>query len=163
MGLFMLVMAGGADAQELREPSRVWAGAGLAGGGSSEVGGLGVMLQIVYQKQPHHVALRGVYLHDLSGFPDSGGGDIIAEAGLLYGRTNAMKWGHVAFAAGASAVAFDTCPNDDDTCFTVGVPLAAEAALTGKVVGLGLQVFGNVNTKAPYAGVSLFLLLGWLP
>ena len=80
----------------------------------------------------------------------------IGELGALYGRTR----GYAAIALGVSVVAFDVCPNDDDSCFTLGLPVVAEAALSSKFIGLGAQVFGNVNRKASYAGATVFLQLG---
>lgn len=146
-----------------QRPARAWAAVALTMGGSADVGGLGVSGQLVYQKQPHQFGLRGMVLHDLSGFPDSGGGDTFGELGLLYGRTRMFDAGHIGFSIGASLVAFDPCPHDDDTCFTIGVPMVAEAALSARVVGIGVQAFGNLNGRAPYAGAALFIQLGWLP
>jgi hypothetical protein len=163
VAVLSVFVASAAAAQETQPRSRIWAGAGLASGGGSEMSGVGLIGQFVFQRQPHSIALRGVVLDDLSGFPDSGGDDVIGELGLLYGRTRVIGPGHVGFSLGVSGVALDPCPHDDDPCFMVGVPLVAEAALSAKVVGVGLQLFGNINAKMTYAGVAAFLQLGWLP
>jgi hypothetical protein len=162
--LVAMLASPGALAAQQEPHNRIWAGAGVTAGASNNVvSGLGLMGQVVFQRNPHQVAIRGLFLQDVDDFPDSSSGNALGEIGLLYGRARGMSWGHVSVAAGVSAVGFDPCPNDDDTCFTVGIPLVAEAALSAKVVGLGLQAFAHMNTKASYAGISLFVQLGWMP
>lgn len=145
-------------AQENASRTRVWGAIGV-GGGMPTSGGDGIanMAQLVYQKGPHHVAVRGLVLHDLDRSTKE-----IGELGALYGRANVFTRGHVDVAAGLSGVAFDTCPDDDDSCFTVGVPIVAEAAVSRRLAGVGFQVFGNINSKAAYAGAAIFLQLGRL-
>lgn len=43
------------------------------------------------------------------------------------------------------------------------VPVVAEAGLGGSVVGIALQLFGNLNAKAPFAGVGVTVPVGWMP
>ena len=156
--LFGCIAPIAASAQETPSRTRVWAAAGLGGGVPASGGdGIGNMLQIVYQKNAHHAAIRGVVLHDIERSTKE-----IAELGALYGRTNAFSWGSATVAAGVSAVAFDTCPDDDDSCFTPGVPIVIEVTRSRRIVGIGIQAFGNLNSKAAYAGAVLFLQLGRL-
>lgn len=158
VALFGCIAANAAMAQEIPDATRVWAAVGLGAGVPASGGdGIGNMAQLVYQRMPHHAAIRGLVLHDLDRATD-----LIGELGALYGRTHLFGWGHAAVASGVSAVAFDACPDDDDSCFALGVPVVAEAALSGRFVGLGLQAFANYNPKAAYAGATLFLQLGWL-
>lgn len=150
--------ANAAAAQDASGRTRVWVAGGLGAGVPTSGGdGIANMVQLVYQKHPHHAAIRGLVLHDLDR-----GTDEIAEAGLVYGRTRVFGRADVAVAAGLSAVAFSACPDDDDGCFTLGVPLIVEAALSGRFIGLGVQGFGNFNAEASYAGIALFLQLGRL-
>jgi hypothetical protein len=139
-------------------------GRGGLGAGVPTSGGDAItnMAQIAYQKNTHHVAIRGLVLHDLEGESNSTTTDMIGEIGLFYGRTRLLDWGRVTLAAGVAGIALDTCPDDDDSCFTFGVPFAAEISRGGSLVGLGVQAFANVNTKASYAGAVLFLQLGRL-
>ena len=51
----------------------------------------------------------------------------------------------------------------DATCSTLGLALEVQAALSRRVLGIGLQAFGNLDPEASYGGVGLFLQLGWLP
>ena len=156
--LLGFMTASAAAAQKVPGRARIWAAVGLGAGMPTSGGdGIGKMAQLVFEKEPHHVAIRAVVLHDLDSATDA-----IAELGALYGRTRVFDWGHAALAGGVSAVAFDTCPDDDDSCVTVGVPLVAEVALSRNLVGLGLQAFGNYNRKAAYAGAALFLQFGRL-
>ena len=151
--------ASAAMAQEAPHRTSVWGAVGMGAGLPTSGGdGIGNMAQLVYQKRPHHAAVRALVLHDLDR-----GTDEIAEVGALYGRTLAFGWGDVALATGVAAVAFDRCPDAADPCSTAGVPIVAEAALSGKLVGVGVQAFGNVNAKATYGGALIFVQLGWLP
>src|SRR5688500_13048534 len=148
-----------ASAQQAPERMNVWgavgAGAGLPSSGGDRIAN---MAQLVLQKSSHHFAVRGLILHDIESSTRE-----IGELGALYGRANAFRTRGAVIAAGISGVAFDTCPDDDDSCFTVGVPLIAEIARSWKILGLGLQGFANVNRKASYAGAVLFLQAGRLP
>lgn len=148
-----------AGAQQSPERTIFWGAVG-AGAGFPSSGGDGIanMAQLVIQKNSHHLALRGLVLHDIERSTRE-----IGELGALYGRTNAFRMRGAVIAAGISGVAFDTCPDDDDSCFTVGVPLVAEITRSWKILGLGLQGFANVNDKASYAGATLFLQAGRLP
>lgn len=69
----------------------------------------------------------------MAGFPDGSGDGDVSEIGVLYG------------------------------CSTVGVPVVAEVGLGGSVVGIALQLFGNLNAKAPFAGLGVTVPVGWMP
>jgi hypothetical protein len=142
-------------------PHRVWLAAGLGGGGAyGGGGGYGVLLQGVYERAPHHVALRLISLTDFPGTSDDG----LGEFGVLYGRFAAGDDVQAHAAAGLSAVYLDKCDATYRDCITVGVPLTAEVDLIiANVIGIGLQLFGNINLEAPYAGFFLTLPLGWMP
>lgn len=157
--LLLCVAPLAAGAQQAPERTNIWGAVG-AGAGFPSSGGDGIanMAQLVLQKSSHHFAVRGLVLHDIERTTRE-----IGEIGALYGRTSAFRTRGAVIAAGISGVAFDTCPDDDDSCFTVGVPLIAEIARSWKFLGLGLQGFANVNTKASYAGAVLFLQAGRLP
>ena len=153
-----------AVAQENPNRANWWGAVGL-GGALPTSGGDAItnMAQLVFQKAPHQAAIRALVLHDLVSAADPGGTDEIAELGILYGQTRGIAGRSVTFAAGVSAVAFDACPRDHDPCSSLGVPLMVEAALSGRLIGLGVQAFANVNGIAPYAGAALFLQFGRLP
>lgn len=166
LAVFLLAaVAGPAGAQDAPAPARVWLGVGPGfGAGPEIVGGLGGLIQLTWQRERTHLALRTLGLVDFDGFPDSGGGSSATELGLLYGRARVTSWGHAAVGAGLSGVYLEGCGDDGpDECWAVGVPLAAEAALQALVAGLGVQAFANLNTRAPYGGLVLFLQLGWMP
>ncbi|MEX0893410.1 MAG: hypothetical protein WEB88_14685 [Gemmatimonadota bacterium] len=148
--------------QGVTQPARAWLGVGLGGGGGMEdVGGAVFMAQLVYQHSPHHLAVRGLALGEVTS--DSGSPNV-GELGLLYGRTRMGYMGHVSAAVGLALTAFDPCPNDDDGCIILGVPIVLDAALrVFPVAGLGAQLFGNLNAEASYAGLAVYLQLGWLP
>jgi len=46
---------------------------------------------------------------------------------------------------------------------TVGLPLDVKASLNASAVGIGLNLFGNLNTRGNFAGVALTLQLGRFP
>ena len=156
--------------------NRIWAGGGVAvGARSNETSGPGLMGQLVFQRDLQQVSLRGLFL-----------GDVVTEAGLMYGKVRETSWGQVSLSSGVSWVSFDVCARpaevfplaagigsnvralhadvvQDYPCNAVGIPVVADATWSGRVVGLGIQALANINSKAPYAGLSLFLQVGWLP
>jgi hypothetical protein len=158
LALLACIAASGAEAQKLSSRTRVWGAVG-AGAGVPRSGGDGItnMAQLVFEKQSHHAAIRGLVLHDIERPTKA-----IGEVGVLYGWTRAVGRARLSLASGLSGVAFDTCPDDDDSCFTLGAPLVSEITAGGRFVGLGFQTFGNINGKASYAGGVLFLQLGRL-
>lgn len=120
------------------------------------------MAQLAFQRRPHHAALRMVFLAD-GGFPD-GGDDNVSEVALLYGRMRSTGFGHAGVATGLAFGTFDPCPGGhENTCHFVGIPITAEAALTARIIGIGLQGFVNLNTKSIFGGLLLFVPLGWMP
>lgn len=159
------VGAGAAAGQEAPSRTRVWLDLGLAdgtGGGVEE--GLGLLAQVSYQRRPHYLGLRVLGLSEFKSFPDGGDGSV-GDFGLLYGRSGIASWGHATVAGGLAWVDFHDCPDDPgrDGCGIVGFPLMAEAAVESSVVGLGLQVFADLNAGSSFAGASLFVQLGWTP
>jgi hypothetical protein len=157
----LLALALCAPVQAQGRPHRVWVAAGLGGGGAhGGAGGPGVMGQLVYERAPHHFSLRGV-----ATMGDPGGsGDGFGEFGVLYGRFAAGGIAYAGAAAGLSFVHLDRCGDRYDPCSTVGIPLTGQVALTPfDVIGIGLQLYANINPKAPFAGMFITVPLGWMP
>jgi len=143
-----------ATAQTSSKPSRIWGALGLGAAAPSSGGdGIANMAEIVFEKDPHHFAVRGLIVHDIDRPVNE-----LGEVGVLYGLTRSMS----SIAVGAAGVGFSTCPDDDDSCFTIGVPLVAEVSRSRRNIGIGIQAFGNLNSKASYAGAVLFVQLGRL-
>ena len=148
-----------AAAQDAHDRTSVWVAAGVGAGAPSSGGdGIANMAELVLQKKSHHFAVRGIVLHDIERNTKE-----IGEIGLLYGRRKAFGRQNAVGAAGVSGVAFDTCPDDDDSCFTPGLPVVVEVSRSWTVVGVGIQAFANFNRKASYAGAVLLLQVGRLP
>ena len=142
----------------------VWlsAGPGFGGGGGVE-SGVGGTFQLNGRWGRHQGALRVVGLADFAGFPDSSSDDSVGEVGITYGRSSDRSFGYTTVAAGLSMVRVpggDGFYDDSDT--TVGIPLVAEVGVRGRVVGVALQAFGNLNPEASYGGLALNFLLGWM-
>jgi len=151
-------------AQESRGPTRIWGALGLGSGAGGEVEDPGAtfMIQLAWQRRPHQASLRSVLTFD-GGSPDGGGGSL-SEVALLYGRMRSSEWGHVGIATGLAFGTFNGCPgNQERACHFVGIPIAAEAALTARVVGIGLQGFIDLNPKSILGGVLFFIPIGWMP
>lgn len=138
---------------------RVWLGLGVGGGGTAEVDAVGVLGQLVYERAPHHFAVRVIALADVSSGADRGMG----EAGVLYGRMISGGIAAASASAGLSYVHVDRC-DATESCGTIGVPLVADVMLTPfYVIGIGLQLFANINPEASHAGVFVTLSIGWMP
>ena len=150
---------------QARDQTRVWAAVGLGGAASSKADGASAVLgQIVYQKQPHHAAVRIVSIFDLFGE----GAPAFGSIDLLYGRTITGRVGHASLATGLAYLAGDVCgvvtTSECEGRRNIGIPIVGEVALRPlPVLGLGVQAFGNFNRKASFGGVVAFLQLGWLP
>ena len=156
--LLAAVAAPAAAQDSAAPPHRVFAGVGFGGAaGTDDVGGAGGFGQLTWQRAPHHAALRGLGVSELFS-----SGDGVSEVGALYGRTVVFGGGHAAVAAGLSFVYVDRGGPTGDV-ETVGIPVTAEAALEYRVLGLGIQVFANLNPESTYAGLMFFLSVGWMP
>lgn len=117
------------------------------------------MGQLVWQKGRHHAALRGMGAATLGAT-----GEALGELGVLYGRTRSSAWGHYTLAAGLAFTDPGVCNLEGCDVSTVGVPLVLDAGFEPTdVLGLGLQLFANVNPEAFYGGLALTLQLGWMP
>lgn len=151
--------AGGSPsaARASSSPGRAWLGAGLGLGVGGGVDGGAGLVQLAWQRAPHHVVLRGLGLAELYG-------GNAGELGLLYGRVRTGPSRHLAVATGLSRVSLSGCDGRaSPRCVTLGIPLTAEVALQTRFVGLGLQGFTNLNKEAIHGGVVLFLQAGWMP
>ena len=153
-----LLLASTSGAQTNADRSLVWAAIGV-GAVAPTTGGEGItnVAQIVFEKNPHHAALRLVAMHDIDRPTNE-----IGELSALYGRIRTMRNYPFVLSTGISAVGFFDCPDDDDSCFTVGLPLVAEVSRNARFIGIGLQAFTNINPKALYAGGVLLIKLGKL-
>ena len=159
----MMLLVSSASAQTA--PVRVWISSGVVISGSRYIEmGVGLSGQLAVEKRPHHVSARAIIFGDVGGFPDSGGGDGVGEAGLVYGRMITGVFGQAFVAAGLSAIQFEGCPGtQEDSCGSLGVPIVAQAGINSRIVGFAVQGFANVNPKSIYGGISIVLQLGWMP
>jgi hypothetical protein len=115
------------------------------------------MAELVFQRGPHQLSARAVTLMD----PLGESSNPIGEIGLLYGRTAMSRQGHVSISAGLAVTDTDM---DSEEGMTVGVPLVSEAALRiFPFLGVGAQIFANLNSNESYGGLAFFLQLGYLP
>jgi len=166
VGLLAVALAGiAADAsgQSSKPPVRVWLGLGLA---TAVVRNLdadaGGTVQVVVQRGAHHAAFRSLSMGDFSSVPD-GSDDGVREVGLIYGRAAATSFGYVTAVAGVALVTANGLPQAGESRRTAGLPLVVEAGLRTRVVGLSIQGFGNLNSLSRFAGVAVYLNLGWMP
>lgn len=141
----------------------------LLAGGTELESGIGAVVHVAVERGRHRVVFRSAGFADFAGFPDGSGDGDLTEVGLLYGRRGGGTGPGWSLSAGVSAVHFQRCPEepedpfDDPGCTALGLAVVAEAGLGARVIGLGLQLFGNLNSQAPFAGLGLTLPLGWMP
>ena len=147
------------QAQDSAGRTNAWISLGMGAAIPSSGGdGIANMAQLGVERGAHRVTLRGLILHDIDRDTNE-----IGEVGALYSRSRKSGSNNLSIGTGLSMVGFDTCPDDDDSCFTPGVPIVAEAARSRGILGAGVQVFANLNAKASYAGAVVFIALGRLP
>jgi hypothetical protein len=141
----------GAETEKPEMPWRLW---GAAGGGFGSNGAAG-MVELVFQKGSNQITARAV--GELDPYD---GEDQIGEMGLLYGRTAMSRQGHASISAGVALTGTDM----DTQAMTLGVPIVGEAALRlFPFLGIGAQVFANLNSKDSYLGGVLFMQFGYVP
>ena len=93
--------------------------------------------------------------------PYDSGGHPTGEIGLLYGRSLVGRHGHATISAGLAVTDTDM---DSEHGMTIGVPLVGEVAVhVFPFLGLGGQLFGNLNQYENYSGAILFLQFGYMP
>lgn len=150
-------------AQDLERPVRIWASAGLGGAYVRDIDVDGAVgLHLVGQWHEHSVTIRGLFLGDL-GITD-GSGRSAQEASILYGRRVTTSFGYAGLSAGVGGVSAEGFGGEfTETRSTIGLPVLAEAALQTTPVGLGLQLFGNLNSVAPFGGMLVMFYFGWMP
>lgn len=163
VGSVFVAVPGRIEAQDFERPVRVWASLGLGGAYVRDIdvdGGLA--LHLVGQWGAHSVMLRALFLGDL-GLAD-GSGRSAQESAILYGRRVATSFGYAGLSGGVSGVSAKGFGGAfTETRTTIGLPVVAEAALQTTPVGLGLQLFGNVNSVAPFGGMLVMFYFGWMP
>ena len=154
---------GALDGQQVPESTgQALLGVGFAGGGTRgpDANG-GLVIQLDLHGGRHHFTLRALGMGDVSNFPD-GSGDGVEEVALLYGRQARARPGYFTLGAGLGRVSAEGFTGaSDEQRSTVGLSLLAEASLQSTPIGAGLQIFGNVNSIAAFAGVAILLHLGW--
>jgi|GEM_PF-3139112 len=140
-------------AAELDQPWRLWAAVG--GGEASH--GAAVMGELVFQKGPHQISARAMGQDD----PYDSSGHPTGEIGLLYGRGIMGRHGHASLSAGLAVTDTDM---DSEEGMTLGVPLVAEVGVRiASFLGMGGQLFANLNPNDSYSGLTLFLQFGYMP
>ena len=147
--------------QETSSQSRVWLSLGLGGGffgstdGSGE--GLGLASAITHQTGSRVISLRASLLGEILG-------DGVYDLGLLYGRGSMGETGRTTFGAGLALVGSEDCGGLSAICereWTIGVPLGAGASYSfGRVLGIGIHAFANLNLVRSYIGAVLALRIG---
>ena len=152
-------------AQSASDITRVWGAVGMGAGqaagpyqGGGEVAGLG---EIVVQRGKQRFSIRRVFVTDIWTFA-------VGDVGVLYGHTWRSERSPRSFSisTGIARVGSDDCDYvaEQFRCdHTIGLPLSAEVAWQPyRVVGLGLQGFGNINSVSSFAAVALTLQVGRL-
>ena len=107
-------------------------------------------LDASYQRGANLFSLRFAGL-----VPIEGSGFI--DYGLMYGRATRLRRIHAGISIGLGIAR--ECEVE---CFvTVGaIPIAARVAARGRVLGIGLYLFGDLNAQQSFAGLVLALNIG---
>jgi hypothetical protein len=152
------------------DPIRVIVSPGLVlAGGTALESGIGGVTQLAVERGRHRGVLRYAVIADVAGFPDGSGDGDLTELALLYGRRAGGSGPGWSISAGPAVVHFQRCPEEsvdpfyEPGCNALGLTAMAEAGVGTRVVGLSVQLVGNLNTEAPFAGLGLTLPLGWMP
>lgn len=157
----LAVIPEAARAQEQRSVPRrdtYWLGAGL-GIGSEDFGG---QLNTSYQFGANLISFR---VASTAGLFEDGFNDYA----LLYGRANRAAGDRHLFSAALGIALVDGCEGGGvfsdcrEVSTVLGLPLELQAFWRpGKVVGLGLYGFANLNKERSFAGLTASLQVGRL-
>ena len=159
--LLVAAPASGAAQDVQTDRLRVWLEAGpMFGAASGPDVNTGGALHLRVQRSRHRFGLRMLALGDAT----SSSSDALGELALLYGRGVGSRTAFLAISAGPGLVAADGCGDASAiSCDGFGLSVVAEAGVHTRLLGIGLQAFGSVNSVAAYGGLGLTLLLGWMP
>lgn len=149
------------------DPVRIWIYGGMGGGdfssrdGQTNDPGIALLAGVAASRAAHRFTLRGAVVAEILG-------DGIADLGLLYGRTWTGERSQRSLSAGVALVEGEDChgifsgrPCEDVN--KVGLPLSASVSFRPvRMLGLGLEAFGNLNTLSSFAGVAAIIELGSL-
>jgi hypothetical protein len=125
----------------------IWA---FGGGGISNLGGT-VGAGLSHQFKSHLLSGRFLRNYDFNG----GGGTKSWEIGGLYGRSYKTQYAMISGSGGVAYV------GPSPKMGTVGLPLESQVFWTPtRYFGVGIYVFGNVNTKQSFGGAMLGIQLG---
>jgi hypothetical protein len=160
--LMLLLMPAAAAGQEEARPLFLQAGYGFGwpGEGAGPAGYIGGSLG------SWKVRWVGASEIDLDFFSESDP-EVRWDAGIL--RVWRWPWtvGFTSVGFGLAATAGRDLDRrvagDDAEYLTVGVPLEASGAIASRRLGLGLTVFGNLNTEGSFGGAVLTVLAGRMP
>jgi hypothetical protein len=138
-------------------PNLAWANLGLGGMlGTGSEGSPFLGLDIAYQRRIHLLSIRGFWVGDARG---SGEGTGLS---VLYGRVRQGTHYHAALSIGPSFVncrKAHACSEENKT--GVGIGFSGQAFWTSlRYLGLGLYVFGDLNSAEPLYGAMVALRLG---
>lgn len=122
----------------------VWASGGVGVGS----GGGAVGAALYYERRGTLIGVRTVAAGRVMGGSQF-------DVGVLYGYATRSPRGFTALAAGLAMVDY----GDEST--TIGIPLQFQAMWTPtSVVGLGVTLFGDINTEKSFGGWLLCLNIG---
>jgi hypothetical protein len=162
--LAIIVLLGGASSDLVAQVSptaaRFWASGGIGVGATDEAGG-SLAVDLAYQRGPHLLSVRATGVLTLAGGDIS---DNVTDIGVLYGRalTRRGTAAHAAAAVGLSLTEVDLPGLPVGSRRAIGIPVGVEVSANGRLVGLGLKGFANLNSVQSFAGLVLVLKLGRL-
>jgi hypothetical protein len=153
-----------AAGQEDPEPTRFSLRLGVGFGAGGDIGGINVVREAALTRRPHRVAFRATALtpilvpiseREFTGYA------------LTYGRAVHRERLHASFGVGVSRL--EACagrwPSQvrDHCDGTWGIPLVADGGIHVWAVGVGIEVFANLNRLDSYGGLNAYLSFGWPP
>lgn len=160
----LLSLSAFADTTATRDRGQWWINLGSGIGGGSDFAGIDSGLVSGNYRITQYQLITARYMSTQEFI----GNSRLQDAGLLYGPIAKYKYGYVSAAAGLGWVRYDHYEGGlifpsvhVSTHNTVGIPAEIQAFVTPTpYVGLGLVVFGNVNSQKSIIGAALAIQLG---
>ena len=123
----------------------------MAGLGLGAPGSIAAAIDASHQRGVHLFSLRSAGLTGAEG-------PVMVDYGLMYGRATHPAKFHASLSIGLGVAR--ECEFSCSNTLLGAIPIAARVATRGRVVGIGLYLFGDLNTLRPYAGLVLAVSVG---
>jgi hypothetical protein len=137
-------------------PSATWITVGLGLSEGTSGGKITALIEMSHKRETHQYSFR--YSLGYNGYDAT---HSFKEISFMYGKCTKINSNHGAFSFGPSII-YDFGRYSDVDKAQIGLALGLQGFASGKYVGLGIYLSGNINKHDPYVSFSIALQIGRL-